>query len=167
MAGISSYNPQVYTPLPTVTSTAPTGTNPTASGPTATGPTASETPDYSKLKDLVAESEKKVASAKKDLDAAEARCDKARLHYANFSHDAAQKYGEYLPNWPTPVRNELYQLEDFMTACESSVNVFQAAYNQALETHRNLMSQLSELIKNGQPIPTPKGTGNVPIILID
>ena len=144
-------NRNIYTPLASTNPVSP-GASPSVSN------TVSGEPDYSEIKELLRQSEEKVASAKKDLDEAEARLDKAEKHFRNYTYDVESTYGADKGWWPPLVRNEYNQLRNFVETCKLSVNVAQAVYDHALETHRNYTKQLTELIQNGSSIPTASGS---------
>lgn len=144
-------NRNIYTPYASTNSVSP-GASPSVSN------TVSGEPDYSEINELLRQSEKEVAKAKKDLDKAEARLRKATEHLENYREEARKKYGADRNNWPYLVDCEARQLRDFAEACALSVDVARAAYDHALETHRKYTEQLAELIRNGCSIPTASGS---------
>ena len=144
-------NRNIITPFASTNSVSP-GASPSVSN------TVSAEPDYSEIKELLRQSEEKVASAKKDLDEAKAKHAKAHEHLKNYEKEAEKKYGADRGRWPALVCNEYRQLYDFIDTCQISVEVARAVYNHALETHRKYTEQLAELIRNGSSIPTASGS---------
>ena len=146
-----SINQNIFTPLASTNSVSP-GASPSVSN------TVSAEPDYSEVKELLKQSEEKVASAKKDLDEAEARLVKAEEHHRNFYNEAVEKYGPDKSFWPPLVLNESYQLCDFIQVCQRSVSVAQMVYDHALKTHEQYTSELYSLVYKGLSIPTASGS---------
>lgn len=141
------------TSSPEITSTSSVSTY-SAVTYTASAPNTGDV-DYSHIKEILKQSEAKVAAAKEDLDEAEERLEEARDSYEAYEDWVMGEYGAITNYWPEEVRNEVRQRFDYMQACRQSCDVAQAVYNNALKTHRELTQKLMSKINNNKSVPTP------------